>query len=507
MGIQMGKKTIQPFLLLFLFILNIYFSTWFVRQAELNFHTDIGRDFLLLDELSQKKIILIGPRSGAGGLFHGPTWTYLNYPAYLMGKGNPLTVGKYWILLTLAFYFLCFKIAKKITGTLGALVYVLLMSGNLMFQTGALYNPHGALFLMPLFFYSMHYYRKTLKPQLLALHFLTAGLVIQFQMSVGVPLTFISLLLAASTAGKKQKLKHLWTLLAVPLTLVNFLVFDFRHQFSLSRALLEYISPQAGSRYFNYFTLIPERVDRIMDLNLSLGLTGPLNGFIFALLLFSAWSIIRKRGKNYQAFILIFIYYFGYMAFSFVNKGIILPHQILPLSALTVLWFSLLFSHKKKYMLLMLFFILLLNYSKYHSYLSETEKQFLGKAESSYQFLHNLGKEIAQKETEEFGYFVYSPDAFAYSPRYAFRYTFAEQGVKAYEYQKKSVTYVIASPPAPDRIDLSYDWWRKNQVKINKDPTQIITRENGFMVERFELTDEELKIAHDPLLELGIHFR
>ena len=35
------------------------------------FSPDIGRDFFILDEIRQKTIVLIGPRSSAPGFFHG----------------------------------------------------------------------------------------------------------------------------------------------------------------------------------------------------------------------------------------------------------------------------------------------------------------------------------------------------------------------------------------------------------------------------------------------------
>ena len=64
----------------------VYLSTFFVSKGEIAFTNDIGRNFLLLQELDYKKIVLIGPRTNFPGVFHGVFWTYLNYPAYLIGR-------------------------------------------------------------------------------------------------------------------------------------------------------------------------------------------------------------------------------------------------------------------------------------------------------------------------------------------------------------------------------------------------------------------------------------
>src|SRR5688572_10815215 len=85
-------------LVLFFILLNILLSSWYVLHNDLVFNSDIARDFLLFEEISQKKIVLIGPRaSGIPGLFHGPLWLYVNYPAYIIGQGNPVVVGWWWV--------------------------------------------------------------------------------------------------------------------------------------------------------------------------------------------------------------------------------------------------------------------------------------------------------------------------------------------------------------------------------------------------------------------------
>src|SRR3989338_6375482 len=69
-----------------LIVFNIFYASYSVQSGEIHFFNDVARDFLLFGEIDAKKIMLIGPRSNASGLFHGPLWSYINYPAYLLWR-------------------------------------------------------------------------------------------------------------------------------------------------------------------------------------------------------------------------------------------------------------------------------------------------------------------------------------------------------------------------------------------------------------------------------------
>ena len=96
-------KIVLYVILLLIVLYNLNLSSILVRNGEVNFFNDIARDFLLLQELDQKKIVLIGPRSSTNGLFHGPLWTYINYPAYVLGNGNPVVVACFGFSLSVSF--------------------------------------------------------------------------------------------------------------------------------------------------------------------------------------------------------------------------------------------------------------------------------------------------------------------------------------------------------------------------------------------------------------------
>ena len=136
-----------------LIVLNLFFASWHVLHQDIKFSADIGRDFLLFKEIDQKGIILIGPRSSASGLFHGPLWVYVNYPAYFLGQGNPVAVGWGWVFFIACFTAGGFFIAKKLFDENAGYLFALMISTYMVFHADSLINPHGTLFMLPFFFF------------------------------------------------------------------------------------------------------------------------------------------------------------------------------------------------------------------------------------------------------------------------------------------------------------------------------------------------------------------
>ncbi|HVZ58269.1 MAG TPA: hypothetical protein VG935_00740 [Patescibacteria group bacterium] len=142
---------------------GIYLSSFSVLHGELNFFSDVARDFLLLQELDQKKIVLIGPRTNTTGLFDGPFWTYLNYPAYLIGHGNPVIVAWFWVILGVIFIISSFYFVKRLFGIWPAFAFVLLMSVRFVPHINGVFHAEANIFFMPVFLYTIIEYLKTKK--------------------------------------------------------------------------------------------------------------------------------------------------------------------------------------------------------------------------------------------------------------------------------------------------------------------------------------------------------
>jgi len=150
------------------------------------------------------------------------------------------------------------------------------------------------------------------------------------------------------------------------------------------------------------------------------------------------------------------------------------------------------------------FFLVIFAFNFYTAIKDTREaKNFIGKNPDSWKFLFNLSKKVYQQPEKTFGYFVFSPDAFGYQPRYAMIYTASLFNKQVLSFEKRPITYIIAAPH-PFMKDR---WWKENQVNIIGEPELTIPFENGYKIEKYLLSDEQIKIPFDPAINPGIHFR
>src|SRR3989338_10080971 len=179
-------KLLLYFILLVLTLFNVYLASSLVRHGEVNFFNDVARDFLLLEEMDQKKIVLIGPRSSTNNLFHGPIWTYINYPAYVLGNGNPVVVAWFWIFLECIFLITSFYMVRKLFGTLPAFAFIALTSVQMVSHMGGIFHAEATFFFMPMLFFTICMYIKSKKNLYLALHLLALAIFVQLEIGVGI---------------------------------------------------------------------------------------------------------------------------------------------------------------------------------------------------------------------------------------------------------------------------------------------------------------------------------
>src|SRR6266567_938188 len=115
----------------FLIVLySLFLSSAAVRNGDIGFNTDLARDFLLLQNIQDThKLTLLGPRSGGiPGVFHGPLWAYINLPAYLIGHGDPVAVGWFWIGLIAVLIGITYFVGKKLVNNTVGLVAAVLVA-------------------------------------------------------------------------------------------------------------------------------------------------------------------------------------------------------------------------------------------------------------------------------------------------------------------------------------------------------------------------------------------
>ncbi len=498
---------------LLLVLVNLILASWYIIHGDIIFNADIARDFLLLDEILLKKFILIGPRaSGLPGLFHGPLWLYLNFPAYLLGNGNPVIVGWFWVFLTILFLISGFFIAKKLFSEPAAYIYIILLSAYMIDHTKGLFNPDGALFLLPIFYYLFIRYKETLRVKYLLLHLFVAGLIIQFQMAVGIPLFILSSAYILFIIYKNKKFTHIlsFSILAIPFS--TFIVFDLRHDFQQINSIVRVYSTPKGFDIAALAETIEQRSSHLMTGGLQLfsGSLDKLNIIIPLMLGFILLLKIKAIKTIYKSRYFIFSYfYLGFYILSVIHSGSLLYHYWFPLASLTLLIFSsfVMFLQKRVYIPILALAICFNLFNGIQKVQDASEK-IIGKKFDSWSFQYNMAQTIFKDGENTFGYFAYAPDIYAYGPKYSLSYVrslYPTKNVSSFE--KKKITYLTLEPPPSYRPELTGDYWKKNQVRIKTKPVKTVNFPNGYQIEKYILSDQEVQEPIDPTLDTGVHFR
>lgn len=487
---------------------NVNLSSILVRNGEVNFFNDVARDFLLLQELDHKKIVLIGPRSSTNNLFHGPIWTYINYPSYLLGNGDPVIVAWFWLFLECIFLISSFYMVRKLFETLPAFAFSVLVSIQMAIPINGVFHSEATIFFIPMLFFTICMYIKTKKIFYLAFHIVTLSMLIQLEVGIGLQFLILSSLLIIWFIYKNKLWKHFITFSLIPVFLSNLIIFDLKNGLRMTKALFS----TGGSLHFfiPFESWLENRINNTISLQLFNNNPNSILAYIvFALVIITTILLIKNKSKYKHIYFLFLFYYFGYMCLSFFNKGLLLFHYVYLVIPLTVLWLVSFLATKYKLLFLpiiVLVFMSSLNFARDH--IAQRLESFVGKNYNSWRSLDDVAKEVIVKQKDkEFGYFVFAPDALAYQPRYAMIYHFKKADAKAFEYTKKPTTYIIAAPPPSNNIFMTHVWWRKVPVGITSEPVETKKFPSGFVIEKFNLTPEEQKVPHDKSIELGIHFR
>ena len=502
------NKTILLTGVVLLVLFHLFLASWYVIHGDLRFISDIARDFFIYDEIKQKIIIFIGGRTSSN-LYHGPLWWYITYPAYLIGNGNPLVVGWYWIGLISLSLVSAFYAAKNIFNTTVACLYIIMLSLTYVIYSSSLINPHGAMLIMPLFFYFFIKYIRTLRLKYLILELITIGAMIQFEMAVGIPMLLLSFPIILFHAFHDHKKRHLFAYFIILLSVGNYFIFDLRHQFLIFKQVVSFITPRLPAHSITYPEIIKDRIRNFLwGYNL---LNAGGNYLNMAITVLSGIFIFLQIKQNkYQDIYLYFVYFFvGFYVLSFINKGDLLSYYLYPLLPLILLIFCSFITSRYKLVFLGLFALIYIsNLNTTLAQLKVDTQNYIGKDKQSWKFLYEISSRIFKEGDKDLGYYVYAPDAIGYSPRYALEYAAKNYpNVTSHAFQKRHVTYVLVEPPAANNPYLSVQWWFINKLHINKKPVETIKYDNGYKLEKFILTDDEVMIPSDPTIDIGLHYR
>ncbi|MBI2018471.1 hypothetical protein HYS96_02075 [Candidatus Daviesbacteria bacterium] len=494
-------------LLFILIVFNTLLSAYWLLQKDIHYDVDVSRDFLVMDDIVRNHhFTLLGPRSGAiPGIFHGPLWFYINLPAFLIGGGNPLVVAWFWFFLSIIFLLIVFLVAKKLFDFKVAIFSALLLSVNSIVNPSIglknFYNPYGAVFLTPVFFWWFYQYITTLKVKYLIFSLFTLGFIIQFQMAFGVPVLITITIFLLFFLFYKKRLYDCLAYFILVIPLMTFIIFDLRHNGLQFNALVQFLGQHHGSA--GIILNISDRVRAVFFDFFDFFSPGKnLLTVFFAIFFLTVISILLKKSiypqkKIYWLFIYLF---FGFWIISLFFQGGV-GNYFWPFLPLLIIIFSSFYNFLNKKIFMMVFILVYL-VNLYTGILAITNfKSDINKrGPHSWGFNLQVAKEIYMDAKEDFGYYTFSPDRFAYQQRYAMIY--AKKffpNLNSYPSTKKPNTYLIEVDPPKDRPELDSIGWRISEVGINRSPDQTF-RFDFIQVEKYLLSDKEIKIPANPLI-------
>jgi len=252
-----SKTTLMILVMILAGILFRLFLTW---NGNFLFNMDNARDMVDVREMIVLgKFRLTGPNSAIEGLFNGPFWYYLLAVPFIISGGNPYaSIIMEFILWAVGGFFLL-KLVSNWGRVLILPIGLLWIASNYIVLTNLYaFNPNPVTLLTPLFIYLLVSYLQKGKAILGILVWLLAGLFFNFEMNIGV---FMPLIILASIILTKKfsllKNNNFWIGVGVfILTLMPQVIFDFKHQFIMSKAIVKFLAESNGSG-FNPWKRLP----------------------------------------------------------------------------------------------------------------------------------------------------------------------------------------------------------------------------------------------------------
>lgn len=512
-NLKFVKNRLDLFLLIFasiVIILNIFISLYHLFIGDIYFHTDIARDILLVEELVNKgSPILIGPRAGGvPGTFFGPLWVYLSTPFYLLGNGNPIFIGIfYWLLSILSLSFVMW-LARKILGWPSAMISGAIFSFYVINLSLGFTQTFGSVLLSPFMFYLVYKFLNDKKIGTLLLLLLLHGFLIQFQPAFGVISLTITTALVLYTIFKIKKYYYVFSYLILFIPLITYVIFEVRHNFLQIRALISFIfvsNPYVEeiglvSLISNRFIHFMGRLNLLQSDHLTIGI---IFIFIFMFILYKSIKLPSKDKKK-KFLLLFYFYYFAFWVVSVVFKGFVWDFYTLGFLPIAVVVFSSLYLliNRRVFIILLLGMIIFMMLSTRSQLISFN--QFSGDNPSSWLTNKMIAQYIYDDANSDFGYFVYSTDEFAYSPKYAMSYLNKLSDKEGNLCEKRKETYLIYGPYVDDVN--AHEFWKINRIKLDANP-ESVKNIGSTKIEKYILDNEKINENHDPNVICDLHFR
>ncbi len=376
---------------------------------------------------------------------------------------------------------------------------------------------HQPLVYLGLFYFLVQFFRGDKKAFIFAAFL--AGLALQFETAFSLVLfpTVIVFFVLNKIAIEDLKIICL-SLISFVLSLTSFILFDLRHRFLMTHAIISaFGGGQKGSGYLGFTDRLISHLNGLIgvykDPVFSQDLLSVL--FLAAIFIFGLVLVLKNKKEKYRKEF-IFLLFFPAVFFGFTMFypypvwpeyvfGLLVPVAFAFYLAVRTVWKN---SFGK--VLITLFFLI----TFFHVFVF-LQNQYLTKytrlnSAGSYQnqkavvewVYQNAGRDASR--SGNFGYFVYTPEVFTHGMDYLFYWYGKKNPTVTFESKKDVTTYLILYPHLANDNG-AYDFWKKNVLHTQGKVILTKTFYGGITVQKLSITASEPPV--DPNYYQGLIFR
>lgn len=230
-------------LLIILSMVGIFLRLQPVFLDSVHFSFDQGDDLTEVRRLIvDHQLSLIGRASGLQGVFMGPLWTFILAIPYWLGGGNPAAATVFFSIWGVAAIWWTYFIVRKISTAEAAILAGLYTAVSPVFINASqvALSPNPLTYLMIIYLWLLWEITYDRKQQKLVFLGLITGIFFQFEIAFAlflVPSTLLVLTFLGSRVSFKKR-EILNSLLVFCFTFLPQILFDLRHDFLISKAIL-----------------------------------------------------------------------------------------------------------------------------------------------------------------------------------------------------------------------------------------------------------------------------
>jgi len=498
-------------------LLTFLLGSPMILNGDFFYLADQARDYLLTkDIIYNNHLTLIGTHSGLGGFFHGPVWLYMLVPVYIIGGGNPIIFAYFYIFLALVTVFMGFIVGKKLYNTwIGLLIaFIFSISSSIWpYVPNTIgINPVPLIYLL-IFYFLIKFIRGDDKSVIFSSFFV--GLTLQFETAAAlvlIPVFVLTVLVFRFGVIKRIKI-ILLSIFSFLLSISSFFLFDLRHQFLMTKSLLN-INEGMGktSGYLEFSERVYAHLNSLKGVVTSVNFSNNVFLLVIVLLiivsgLWISWNKYKKNKVVMKEYgILIFVPLAIFIAFLKYPYPIYHDYVLgltIPMALLVGLSAKNLWKFQLGKVLVILFIgvnsILAIQHI-IELYSNYTPNQTAGSYKNQLEVIDWI---FTDAKGNEFGYFVYDPTTYTYGMDYLMEWR-GKQNSYIPDSYKHSVTYLILYPPL-DNDHGAHTFWKKNVINTHATVTERKEFRGGIVVEKLRI--EETEESENPNYHQNLIFR